>query len=331
MNESAKPSFSLPMTGTHTEEPIHKQPNHQHANLGQGHLRTEILMQAILCGCLGLVGVFLYLGNKVEIILATKFHLWLLAGSIALIALAISRIISVWRLTKMGKSVDGGCCQHEEHHHSHQVCDHSDHAHHHHSNKSMECADHGHACDHGHSHAYEPVKAVVLMIPVGLFLLNLPNSSFAAVQALDLNQLEISSAVADRGTENNVSFLQLERAAQREEARQLYEGKTVALVGQFEGKGNDEKKFTLIRFKMNCCAADAVPLKGAMFVDPKAPAKIDHKLWNKKWVKVKGQVQFIKMKDGTFITALVLRPKDDKELNGDWIQETIPDSIYLQN
>jgi hypothetical protein len=37
------------------------------------------------------------------------------------------------------------------------------------------------------------------------------------------------------------------------------------------------------------------------------------------------------MKDGTFITALVLRPKDDNDLNGDWIQETIPDSIYLQN
>lgn len=167
------------------------------------------------------------------------------------------------------------------------------------------------------------------MIPVGLFLLNLPNSSFAAVQALDLNNVEFSSNVVDKGTENNVSFLQLERAAQRQEARELYEGKTVALVGQFEG--NDDKKFTLIRFKMNCCAADAVPLKGAMFVDQKVPAKIDHKLWNKKWVKVKGQVQFIKMKDGTFVTALVLRPKDDKDLNGEWIQETIPDSIYLQN
>lgn len=317
------------MTGTDSVQPDHCAQDPGHSNHGHGQLQTEILMQAILCGCLGLVGVFLYWGKKVEIILATKFHLWLLAGSITLIILAFLRIISVWRLTTAGKAMDAGCCNHGDHHHAHQNCDHSDHNHNDHAHETPGCGDHGAGCDHGHSHAYEPVKAVVLMIPVGLFLLNLPNSSFAAVQALDLNQVEISSNVADRGTENNVSFLQLERAAQREEARQLYEGKTVALVGQFEG--NDEKKFTLIRFKMNCCAADAVPLKGAMFVDPKAPAKIDHKVWNKKWVKVKGQVQFIKMKDGTFITALVLRPKDDKDLNGDWIQETIPDSIYLQN
>ena len=82
---------------------------------------------------------------------------------------------------------------------------------------------------------------------------------------------------------------------------------------------------------MNCCAADAVPLKGAMFVDSKNPAKLDYKIWNDKWVKVKGQVQFIKMKDGSYITALVLKPKDDNDLNGEWIQETVPDSIYLVN
>ena len=322
MSDPTKPSFSLPMAGGDSGQVDHGHSHEGAGHSGHGQAQTEILMQAILCGCLGLVGVFLYWGNKVEIILATKFHNWLLAGSITLIVLALARIVSVWRLTSTGNAIAGGCCNHADHQHDHESCNDPGHQHDH---------PHGaHGCEeHGHSHAYEPIKAVVLMIPVGLFLLNLPNSSFAAVQALDLNQVEISSSIADRGTENNVSFLQLERAAQRDEARQLYEGKTVALVGQFQG--NDDKKFTLIRFKMNCCAADAVPLKGAMFVDPKAPAKIDHPRWNKKWVKVKGQVQFIKMKDGTFITALVLRPKDDNDLNGDWIQETIPDSIYLQN
>lgn len=323
------PGFSLPMTDPdhghqHNECCDHGHENHDH---GHSHIQpqTEVLMQAILCGCLGLVGIFLFLGKKIEIILAPKFHIWLFAGSLALVLLAAARIITVWRATTTGKAVESGCCHHgeENHHHEHDHNVIGNPA----TAENQACQ--SQACDHGHSHAYEPIKAVVLMIPVGLFLLNLPNSSFAAVQALDLNNVEFSSNVVDKGTENNVSFLQLERAAQRQEARELYEGKTVALVGQFEG--NDDKKFTLIRFKMNCCAADAVPLKGAMFVDPKVPAKIEHKLWNKKWVKVKGQVQFIKMKDGTFVTALVLRPKDDKDLNGEWIQETIPDSIYLQN
>lgn len=167
------------------------------------------------------------------------------------------------------------------------------------------------------------------MIPVGLFLLNLPNSSFAAMKELDLNNVEVKTDVTDKGTASNVNFLQLERAAQNADARQLYEGKTVTLVGRFAG--DKEKSFTLIRYKMNCCAADAVPLNAAIFVDPKSPAKLRPKEWAQKWVKVKGQVQFLKMKDGQYVTALVLKPTSDEDLNSEWIQETQPDSIYLGN
>lgn len=311
----------------------HHDHDHHHSHHDHAEPTTEALMQAILCGSLGLVGFLIYWGGKIDIILAPKFHLWLLAGSVALLVLSAIRVFGVWKtLKKPAASKEGhGCCGHDHgHNHPH---DHGHGHHHDHDHSDANGPDKKpcstHSCGHDHSHSYEPVKAVILMIPVGLFLLNLPNSTFAAMKELDLNNIDVNTDIKDKGAANNVNFLQLERAAQNADARQLYEGKTVTLVGQFAGA--DDKKFTLIRYKMNCCAADAVPLNAAIFVDPKSPAKLKSKEWAKEWVKVKGQVQFLKMKDGQYVTALVLKPTSDEDLNGEWIQKTTPDSIYLGN
>jgi hypothetical protein len=47
---------------------------------------------------------------------------------------------------------------------------------------------------------------------------------------------------------------------------------------------------------------------------------------------VKGQVRFLKSKDGkSFLTALILKAKDSDDLNktDTWIRETVPDSPFL--
>ncbi len=331
MNQSGS-GFSLPMAPSQPNGADNGHDHHQHesGHNPQHRLHAEAVIQVGLCASIGLVGVLLYFGGKLEIILAPKFHIWLLCSSIVLLCLALFRLVVTWQaISRQEKpAASSGCSSHgHDHDHTHD---------HQHEEKTVNGHDHQHGeacqvqdCGHDHSHAYEPIKAAVLAIPVCLFLLNLPNGSFAAMQELDLNNLDISMNIADKGTENNVSFPQLERAAQREEARQLYEGKTVSLIGQFAG--DSDKKFTLIRYKMNCCAADAVPLNAAIFVDAKSPVQLPHKELRGKWVKVKGQVQFIKVKDGSYITALVLKPANDKELLEEWIQETTPDSIYLVN
>jgi uncharacterized membrane protein YcgQ (UPF0703/DUF1980 family) len=83
---------------------------------------------------------------------------------------------------------------------------------------------------------------------------------------------------------------------------------------------------------MNCCAADAVPLNAAIMVDSESPGRLDYRHWSNKWVEVKGQVRFLKSKDGkSFLTALILKAKDSDDLNKSdtWIRETVPDSPFL--
>lgn len=94
---------------------------------------------------------------------------------------------------------------------------------------------------------------------------------------------------ADGGTE--FRFNDLNDAAFDEEKRKSLEGQTAILEGRF--KRIADKDFTLFRMKMTCCAADTVPLKVRIVV-PQAINNIN----NFDWVKVKGQIQFVKVPGG---------------------------------
>ncbi len=65
-----------------------------------------------------------------------------------------------------------------------------------------------------------------------------------------------------------IGFAALQQASLTPESRDYYEGKTITLTGQYSG--NDPKRFTLVRFKIACCAADAVPLNAVIMVDDKS-------------------------------------------------------------
>src|SRR5207249_7750262 len=77
---------------------------------------------------------------------------------------------------------------HDHDHHDHDHGHHHDHDHEHHHHDHDH--DHGHAHahaheqtpghDHGHDHGWAPWRYTVLMLPVVLFLLNLPNEIFSA-------------------------------------------------------------------------------------------------------------------------------------------------------
>ena len=50
--------------------------------------------------------------------------------------------------------------------------------------------------------------------------------------------------------------------------------------------------FTLRRFKISCCAADAVPLNAVIMVDPKSKEPLPSSALQGKWVEAIGRVQF---------------------------------------
>ena len=324
----------------------------------------EQLLQVAISMGLGGVSLAIYLTGRVNLMLAPKFHAWLLAGAVALLLVGFIRAVLLARAARMSTLAPStsSALSTDGHHHAEHAHEDDHHHHHHHDDccgahshahdgdsvgKSNGgdadhrgeacCGEHKHGsdCGHDHDHQWLPLQVMVLSIPMVLFALNLPNEAFGAMKALDLDAYSLSPSGAGAGSggkADGVSFLQLERAASNPEARGLYEGKTVQLVGKFVG--DHDKRFTLIRYKMNCCAADAVPLNAAIMVDPQSPARLDFRHWSGKWVEVNGEVRFLQSRDGkSYLAALILRAKDSEELNKSeaWIKETVPDSPFLTN
>ena len=70
-----------------------------------------------------------------------------------------------------------------------------------------------------------------------------------------------------------------------------------------------------MRFKIACCAADAVQLNAVIMVDSVSGDAIDPDTYRNKWVEVKGRVHFFQ-RPGTneYITALILYPTKEEPL-----------------
>lgn len=120
----------------------------------------------------------------------------------------------------------------------------------------------------------------------------------------------------------DLGFMELQGAAYTPAARQYYQGRIVRLKGQYK-PSNNERVFSLVRYKITCCAADATVLNLVIMLDPQAPSL--PKIKADQWVEVTGQIEFRKRKDrDEYVTVLkVALPKD--------IQEVEPDANpYLQ-
>ena len=97
-------------------------------------------------------------------------------------------------------------------------------------------------------------------------------------------------------------------------------GKSVlfgALTGRYVDM--DEHTFTLERYKINCCVADAISLKLAVLAQPNPDDpkdKLDRKQLRGQWVKVTGRVYFLhRQGSGEFLPALVVFPKEGAALD----------------
>jgi hypothetical protein len=171
-------------------------------------------------------------------------------------------------------------------------------------------------------------------VPIVLFFLGLPRTDDAmSVGAQEIGQIEGSferaRGLADDGPVTELSFRELEGAAYSPERRSLYEGKTYKLKGKFSPAPNgDPNLFTLVRMKMNCCAADAVPLNAVIMVDPSSKGKLNPAEYQNRWVEVTGEVQFRRRSlNGReeWVTVMLVRP-DDKHALEDLVRPTNPDN-----
>jgi hypothetical protein len=300
-----------------------------------------------MCGALGGIAVLLYVRQTMlKIILDPSFHPWVLAGGIGLLVMVAIRAVAIWKLA-------GHTPAHDHHHHDHHDHAHHhphDHGHHHHDHNHGHHHHHDHAHDHEHSHAHghghdhehaeswSPVKYMVLALPIVLFILNLPNNGFTP-KYKDLQGVypAASSPAAKTATEIGLGasplapapllvgtslpedevlglrFSELERAAYDERTRKHYEGKLGTLEGMLVASP-DKQHFNIVRYRMNCCAADALAISAAILVDPNwniEPEWVNER--HQRWVKVKGRIHFFLKPNsaGEYVGALLVIPDKD--------------------
>jgi len=319
------------------------QSDHGHSHAPTSDLAGYYLEQLLTLGASGALGgvaVVLYTSGKLNFILHPKFHLFVLIGGIALLTLVLVRGICLWvavgEPTSEPVHEHGPGCEHDHGHQHGPGCDH-DHDHgvttqpaslamappaqadHGHSHSHAPSHGHSHGGDDGHSHGWAPWRIILLLLPVALFFLDLPNKAMFAYA--DSSQgISFDGVSKSRGT-TSASFLTLEKAALTPESREVFTDMTVSLEGVFAG--NDDKRFTLTRPTMNCCAADAITLKAVILVDYRqveevanAPRLDPAKLSGGKWVRVTGTVKFLQ-RDGTgpFTTALIVTPTAEQPID----------------
>jgi hypothetical protein len=183
---------------------------------------------------------------------------------------------------------------------------------------------------------------VLLLVPIILFLLGLPNKGPQAqavtihvdsthelagyagmIASVPTHQGELLSWAGglylseQEGTE--VPFMDLyENYAKRDQTRSEMLGKTVSVRGLFVPMSDNV--FGVQRFRIACCGADAVPLTIPMVTRASLLSRTDLK--QGQWVKVTGVIEFQKIGGGT---KAVLRV-----LNLAKIKPCPPESIYVQ-
>jgi hypothetical protein len=264
--------------------------DHHHAGEAASGYFVEQLLTVLVCGLFGFAAVQLYRTGMLDKTLAPQFHLWVLVGGVTVLALVVVRAVAVWREAGELQAASGAACAADHQHGPDCDHDHDDHGpggHDHHDHD-----DH----DHGHSHDMSWVFArmLVLVFPVLLFFLDLPNANFSAAAQLNMVGKETEVAglreVAAKGG-TVLRFNDLNDAALDPAKRESMEGQTATLVGRF--KRVADKQFTLFRLKMTCCASDTVPLKVRIMV-PQAVNNVP----DASWVEVKGQIQFLQVPGG---------------------------------
>lgn len=201
-----------------------------------------------------------------------------------------------------------------------------------HSHDSAASHEHAHD-DCGHDHGWSPWRYMVLLLPVVLYFMDLPGQGFSAnyaenrianMQVEDTNlwgtdlparsatSIALVQAPAGQGPVQAAALLvplfyrdekpiplefqDLKVAAFLPAQRALYDGKIGRLLGQYV-RGATDNTCSLVRFKMQCCAADAQPLNVVIISpvklsDVEALRQLEALPLERRWVEIEGRIQF---------------------------------------
>jgi hypothetical protein len=252
---------------------------------------------------------------------------------------------------------------HHHHHHGHAHCDHDHGEAHSHAavaeadppalpqapGEAHDCGHtHSHAHDCGHDHGWAPWRYVILLLPIMLYLIGLPHRLPGGAASFDLSQeaqayaavvaaspapfaaLPLAALAAGEhvdGKAKVVSFKELEGAAYDPVQMQHWRGSVVQVIGQFAPHPASDRAFEVVRFRIQCCGADAIKM-GVRCVSRETLPGIR----TGDWVRVTGRVVFIEERPEHYVTVLqVLRRNPALPASQQPVVPTDPDpNPYIQ-
>ena len=291
--------------------------------------------------------------------LAPQFYSFVLGSGVILVLLAVLRGMALWMEVRTQRSREvqpaeaivslpllvqampaapepaaTASCEAPDHEHCGHDHDHDhDHAHghgdahHHHEHDAP-----GH--DHDHDHSWAPWRYVLLLVPVILFFLGIPNepppvkavtpevdhsreasftTSWIAMAAMPSPWMQagklLSGAMSrPAGEAQALDFQTLEDSASKVEFRKMWAGRFVRVIGQYVPNRNpaNDRVFSLGRFRINCCRQDAVALNV-----PIIASEAIRNIKANDWIQVTGEIQYRLDERGLYHTQLMVHSKDD--------------------
>jgi hypothetical protein len=276
---------------------------HDHHHERASAYYVEQLFNIALCGALGGIMTVMYFNGMVRFLFGNNEvqHQRVLFGGAGLLAMVLVRAVYVW-FSAGGK--------HSAHHHSHVGCDHGDCRHDHHEgvkaaapgpaglplDPALPATDGPHH-HHDHDHGRAPWRFLLLVLPVVLFLLGLPNQGIRGgydqkLAKDELDQLRDAGGTAKGDGVLEITFKELERTAGNPDARKELTGQTVYVTGQYVG--DDPAEFSLVRYKQTCCTADAIQVGIKIVINPQVRQQyqLDPAPYKHHWVRVTGRLFF---------------------------------------
>lgn len=322
--------------------------HHDHDHPVEDAYYLDQLCMVSLAGAFGVICLAMYYLQPAMLfrLLAPQFHVLILLCGDTLVILAVARALLLW--ANVGKR------EHEHHHHEHDHSHdhghdhHHDHAHHHHDHGH----DHHHHHDHDaadHDHGWAPWRYVVILLPIMLFLLGLPSRGLQSqkLNAADLvtdlkDQSVLPAGVIAAGAEpwvalpvayaaygvsltpneanaTYIDFKTLDKVADREDQRDYWSGKTIRVKGQYTPSQQSDRVFGLVRWRIQCCAADSQQLNVPIL----SRESITH-IKPDEWIEVIGQLEFRPRNEKSFLTLV-------KVVGAGSVRKTAPDlNPYIQ-
>ena len=344
----------------HQHDHSHAHDDHHHE--GESYFIDQLCMVG-LSGAFGVICLclFFWQSKMLTLMLGEQFHLYVVVSGFVLTALALARGVILWNQSRDPAFLH----QHDHdqdhgHHHGHEhaiqeksphlhsiaplpmhehgaSCGHEhkpgeacDHGHEHHA----QVAGHHHDHDHDeadHDHGWAPWRYVVILVPIILFLLGLPDRPPSIMASGDRSLISMSPETETyvqsiaigpdpftqlvhigvaynqpaSGVGEKVTFRVLDQMAASEDSRKDWKDKVVEVRGQYSPLAGTDQVFMLVRLKIQCCANDAVQLNVPMISREsiKGIALSD-------WVKVTGRVDF-RERGGSYMTVLRIAKASD--------------------